>query len=128
MALFNFKKEKKPKVAKPTGVKKLAVSRASETSAGDNSALYAGVLVRPRVTEKAADLSEKGVYVFDIDRSASKKSVTNAIRAFYNVTPERVHVATIKEKKVFVRGKWGTKQGGKKAYVYLKEGEKLEIM
>jgi ribosomal protein L23 len=35
-------------------------------------------------------------------------------------------MVNIPKKNVFVRGKWGTKGGGKKAYVYLKKGDKIE--
>lgn len=73
-------------------------------------------------------LTEKSVYVFDISPRAGKQEVSRAIKAFYGVSPERVHVLNTKAKKVFVRGKWGTKAGGKKAYVYLKEGDKIEIV
>lgn len=136
MALFNFKKDekavtvssgKKPKAT--SKVKKLSVTKV--TPKGEialDAALYANVLVRPRVTEKAAGLSEKGVYVFDIQKNANKRDVSNAVKAFYNVTPERVRVIPVPAKEVFVRGKVGTKKGGKKAYVYLKEGDKIEIV
>jgi len=44
------------------------------------------------------------------------------------VKPEKVRVAAIPAKKVFVRGKKGVKSGGKKAYVYLKKGDKIELI
>lgn len=87
------------------------------------------VLLRPRITEKAALGADKNnVYVFEVMKKATKKSVGASVRAAYGVTPEKVRVATIPAKKVFIRGKRGVKSGGKKAYVYLKKGDKIELM
>lgn len=89
-------------------------------------AKYAGVLLRPRVTEKASFLSALNVYTFEISPKASKAEVAKAVKAFYNVSPLRVNIVKNPNKKISFRGKSGVKQGVKKAYVYLKEGDKIE--
>ena len=87
------------------------------------------VLKRPRITEKAALGADKNnVYVFEVMERATKASISASIREAYKVTPEKVRVARIPAKKVFVRGKRGVKKGGKKAFVYLKKGDKIEVM
>lgn len=86
------------------------------------------ILIKPRVTEKASLKSEFSVYTFEIDASASKTLVKKAFEARYKVTPVKVSTVTIHPKKVFVRGKVGSKSGYKKAYVYLKKGTKLETL
>ncbi len=86
------------------------------------------VLLRPRITEKAALRADKGVYVFEVTKDANKRSIKASVKAVYGVTPTKVSVASIPSKGVFVRGKWGVKSGGKKAYVYLKKGDKIELM
>ena len=87
------------------------------------------VLVRPRITEKAAIGADSShVYVFEVTKNATKKSVAASVRDAYKVTPEKVRIATIPSKQVFIRGKKGVKSGGKKAYVYLKKGDKIEVM
>ncbi|MDO8729373.1 MAG: 50S ribosomal protein L23 [bacterium] len=87
------------------------------------------VLLRPRVTEKAVLGADKfNVYVFEVVPSATKKSISVSVHDAYGVTPEKVRVATIPSKQVFVRGKKGVKKGGKKAYVYLKKGDKIELV
>jgi large subunit ribosomal protein L23 len=89
----------------------------------------ASVLLRPRVTEKASFVAEKNnVYTFDIDPRATKNDVAEAVKALYKVTPVKVAVVVSKRKHVVVRGKIGMKKGGKKAYVYLKTGDKIEII
>lgn len=87
------------------------------------------VLLRPRITEKAAVGADKSnVYVFEVAENATKKSISASVRDAYKVTPEKVNVVTIPSKQVFVRGKKGVKSGGKKAYVYLKKGDKIELI
>jgi large subunit ribosomal protein L23 len=86
------------------------------------------ILKRPRITEKASLKNEKGVYVFEIPQSSTKKDVEKAVKDLYKVVPVKVGVVNIPSKNVFVRGKRGVKSGYKKAYVYLKKGEKIEVM
>lgn len=86
-------------------------------------------IIRPRVTEKATLLAEQGgVYVFEIEKDANKKTIATAINNLYKVSPVKINIVKIPRKQVFVRGKKGFKAGGKKAYVYLKKGEKIEII
>ena len=87
------------------------------------------VLKGPRITEKAAIGADKnGVYVFEVTSDATKKSIADSVKGSYKVTPVKVRTANIPEKKVFVRGKRGVKTGGRKAYVYLKKGDKIELI
>ena|SRR3989304_5533173 len=87
------------------------------------------VLIKPRITEKAAISSERrNVYVFEVTKNATSKSVIASVRDAYKVTPLSVRLLNIPKKQVFVRGKKGVKGGGKKAYVYLKKGDKIEVI
>lgn len=87
------------------------------------------VLLAPRITEKAVLGADKaGVYVFRVKQDATKKSISASVREAYGVTPKKIRVAAIPSKQVFIRGKRGVKSGGKKAYVYLKKGDKIELM
>lgn len=92
----------------------------------DIKAKYAGILIRPRITEKANDLANQNKHTFEISVSATKKSVSSAIRVFYGVVPVKVSIIKNPNKSVFIRGKKGTKSGIKKAIVYLKKNDKLE--
>ncbi|HEY4516132.1 MAG TPA: 50S ribosomal protein L23 [Candidatus Paceibacterota bacterium] len=94
--------------------------------ATDLKTKYSNVILRPRITEKATALSEKGVYVFEIAPEANKISVAKAIKAYFDVTPIKVRIVLNPSKNVVVRGKRGVKSGVKKAYVYLKKGDKIE--
>jgi large subunit ribosomal protein L23 len=87
------------------------------------------VLLRPRITEKAAIGADKNnVYAFEVLPKSTKASIAASVKAVYKVTPLKVRVASIPDKQVFIRGKRGVKRGGKKAYVYLKKGDKIELI
>jgi len=87
---------------------------------------YSNIILRPRITEKASMVLEKNVYVFEVVSSATKKEVAETIKVFYKVIPVKINIVKNPSKKVFIKGKKGIKAGVKKAYVYLKKGDKLE--
>lgn len=88
------------------------------------------VLKSPRVTEKSTDLAGKSspVYVFEVAQEATKPMIAAAFLAKYKVKPTKVNIVNLPAKKTLVRGKRGTKSAVKKAMVYLKAGEKIEIV
>ncbi len=86
------------------------------------------VLRRPIISEKSAKLAENGAMAFEIDRQSGKKDVAKAIKAIYNVTPEKINIINQKGKVKTFRGKSkGTQKTIKKAYITLKQGDKIEI-
>lgn len=86
------------------------------------------VLKRPRVTEKSSVVSEGGVYVFEISERANKNQVKDAVKQMYKVTPVRINISRVPAKKVVRRGVKGVVSGAKKAFVYLKKGDKIELV
>lgn len=121
MALFSSKNSKKEVVAET----KPAVQNASHKNSSQD---LSQVLLTPRVTEKATAVMEKGAYVFNVHPTANKRAIAAAVTKFYNVIPTKVSVVRIRGKEVFSRGKWGKKAGGKKAYIYVKKGDKIDII
>jgi large subunit ribosomal protein L23 len=94
--------------------------------ATDLKAKYANIILRPRITEKASTISASNVYTFEVGKNSTKGQIAQAIKIYYKVTPVKVRTVVNPTKQVFVRGKKGTKPAVKKAYVYLKKGDKLE--
>jgi large subunit ribosomal protein L23 len=89
------------------------------------------VLRNPRITEKATQAAEAGAYVFEIDPRAGKQDVIRAVLSIYNVKPEKVNITPIHTKQVrsrTKRGVFGRTALRKKAYVYLKKGDSIEIV
>ncbi|MBP9710984.1 MAG: 50S ribosomal protein L23 [Candidatus Pacebacteria bacterium] len=88
------------------------------------------ILLSPRITEKGAYLSAIGAYVFNVAEGANKKQIAEAVQAVFKVMPRKVTVIRIPSKRVMSRGsnRKGATAGGKKAYVYLKKGETIELV
>lgn len=130
MAIFGNKKEEK-KEKKPVA-KKAAAKKTSDTqkvSKKTDSGASGKVLLRPRITEKAAHLSGQNVYTFDVVMSATKGDIASAIEAVYRVKPVKVNLVKTAGKRVSLRTRrgFGRRAGQKKAYVYLKQGDRIEF-
>lgn len=139
MALFSFgkKEEGKPvSTASPKQVAEKDVAVTEKATAPRKkmqsvaASRIASILVRPRVTEKATFAIESGVYVFDVAPAATKAEVQQAIQHYYKVTPRKINMVTVPRKLIQsrFRGLRGISSGGKKAYVYLKEGDSIEVV
>lgn len=120
MALFGSKKKnEEAKAAAP-------VVAQSSIAPGHG---VAHVLKSPRITEKASVQQGMSVYTFDVATSATKTQIISAVRSTYKVTPVKVRIAQIPSKRTrnARTGRTGVKIGGKKAYVYLKQGETITV-
>ena len=133
MGIFGKKKEDKKEteksVSKKVETKKaetLAVVKPTKVSLANNSA----VIKRPRITEKAALLSDQNVYTFEVKAGATKYEVRDAIKSIYNVTPVKVNIVNRQPRHSMSRsrGRSVMEHGLRKAYVYLKEGERIELV
>jgi large subunit ribosomal protein L23 len=87
-----------------------------------------GVLKRPRITEKAANLAEDNFYVFELEPTANKIEVKQAIKEYFNVDVERVTIVNLPRKKVQKGKIVGYKGGCKKAIIKVKKGQKIDII
>ena len=117
MALFGGKK--KEKKASAGDVKLVSLEAAH------------GVLKDPRITEKASIVTEKGAYVFNVYPSATKFEIKRAVQAVYKVVPVKVNVINMPSVKAHsrVRHTQRKKRGStRKAYVYLKKGDTIELV
>jgi large subunit ribosomal protein L23 len=119
MALFKKKANESTEVV-PAGESTVVVKK--------NPKHHADVIVRPRITEKAAMSAEKGVYSFEVTPRATKITIAAAVKEIYKVTPVKVNIVNLPVKKVFAKGKRGTVKAVRKAYVYLNEGDKIEFV
>ncbi len=86
------------------------------------------LIKRPKVTEKSSLLSEVRGYTFLVDMRATKGEVREIIKELYKVTPVKINMTTIPRKTVLRGATVGRTAKGKKAIVYLKEGDKIEFV
>lgn len=87
------------------------------------------IIKKPRITEKAGIKSEShNVYTFEVVKGATKKTIADAVKLIYKVTPIKINVVNLPAKKVTSRGRKGVKQSVKKALVTLKKGDKIAFI
>jgi large subunit ribosomal protein L23 len=86
-----------------------------------------GIIIGPRITEKAAYLAEKNAYVFNVATGANKIQIARAIKTMYKVDPIKVTVSVKKPVAKTFRGSAGTTKKEKKATVFLPKGQKIEL-
>lgn len=86
------------------------------------------IIKKPRITEKASFAESQNVYTFNISEDANKTEIKKAIFELYKVKPVKVNVVSIPKKNIMSKGKRGVRGGGRKAYVYLKKGDTIELI
>lgn len=124
MALFSRKKDAAPEA--DTAVK---TAEPVKTAAAYDRDL-ASVILNPRISEKAVLKSEENVYTFMVRKDATKFEVRDAVQAFFKVTPVKVNIVNKAPRKKLsrMRGRVQTEKGYKKAYVYLKDGDSINLV
>jgi len=92
------------------------------------------VALKPRLSEKGYALSEeRNTYIFVVPANINRQSVARAVESQYGVKVESVNIAytPAKPKQIYRRGGRQVFKGKssplRKAYVRLKEGDKLPI-
>ncbi len=84
------------------------------------------IVIRPVITEKSTLLKEKNREVcFEVDPRANKSEIKKAAEQLFKIKVERVRIQNKKGKKRRVGRSEGKKKDWKKAYIKLKEGEKM---
>ncbi|TPE50385.1 50S ribosomal protein L23 [Amaricoccus solimangrovi] len=82
---------------------------------------------RPIITEKATLASESGAVVFEVQMSATKPQIKEAVEKLFNVKVKAVNTTVTKGKVKRFRGRPGTRRDVKKAYVTLVEGNTIDV-
>ncbi|MXZ44363.1 MAG: 50S ribosomal protein L23 [Gammaproteobacteria bacterium] len=90
-----------------------------------------GILKRPHVTEKVTRLGMRSnQYCFVVAKDATKKEVQNAVEQIFDVVVDNVTTVNVKGKPVsraLRRLPSGNRKNWKKAYVRLREGERIDL-
>jgi large subunit ribosomal protein L23 len=87
-----------------------------------------GVVISPLVTEKGTIVSEKSnQVVFRILPGASKAQIRNVIEDLFKVTVVKIRTANFLGKQRRRGRTVGRRPNWKKAYITLKEGDRIEI-
>jgi large subunit ribosomal protein L23 len=119
-----FKNKKKGEETSTTDVKTSTPSKSVNVS----THVVKSVIERPHASEKAYSLHAQRQYVFMVNPSANKIQVKEEVQRRYHVTVTDMNMSVHKGKKKFYRGRQGKASISKKAFVTLKEGDKIEIV
>ncbi|MCS7232305.1 MAG: 50S ribosomal protein L23 [Elusimicrobiota bacterium] len=86
------------------------------------------VLKRPIITEKTTKMRQQGVYVFEVDKSASKPLIKEAVEKIFNVDVVDVRTITMRGKLRRYGRYEGYKSDWKKAIVKIKQGQTIKLI
>lgn len=125
MALFGKKTEETNAAATETAKPKVVAQ--PKLVAGRN---LQAVLRKPRITEKAVRATDNNVYTFEVDARATKIDIRDAVKELYDVTPVKIRTVTQQPRRHVsrARGRVVKIKGIKKAYVYLKSGDRINLI
>jgi len=88
----------------------------------------ANVLLAPIVSEKSSIAAEKNKrFVFQVQKSATKLQVKNAVELMFNVEVDSVQTLNVKGKVKRFGRTLGKRSDWKKAYVKLKSGHDIDF-
>jgi len=87
------------------------------------------IIKRPLIlTEKGNRLREQAnQYLFEVERTANKAQIRNAIETLFSVKVERVHTLIVRGRMRRMGRGHSKTRNWKKAIVSLKEGEKIDL-
>ena len=85
------------------------------------------VIKRPLITEKNSILAEKGVYVFEVTKTATKTDIKKAVEKYFRVKVASVNTAMCRGRAKRTKFGAGTATSWKKAMVRLNKGEKISL-
>lgn len=130
MALFRKKETAKENEANTAPAKQTAKPAVKKGSDVPQLRDLASVIKKPRITEKAVFGTEKGVYTFEVRADATKHDVRAAVESIFKVTPVKINIVNKKPRTFMsrMRGRKMSESGLKKAYVYLKEGDTINLV
>ena len=131
MAILETKKNTKEKADKKKSKETVVVvaEKLNKEKAISGVFSHSSTILKPRVTEKSGDASQKlNAYTFEIKSSASKNEVAKAVKELFKVVPLKVNIVNLPRKRILSRGKKGWSGGVKKAIVYLKKGDKIDFI
>ncbi len=85
------------------------------------------ILKFPLITEKSTILSEQRKYVFAVDPTSTKESVTKAIEDVFSVKVTKVNILNVKGKTKRFKGRMGKRSDVKKAIITLAQDNAIDF-
>lgn len=89
---------------------------------------YEKIILKPLITEKADRQREHNCYQFQVAAQANKRQIRDAVQHLFNVEVIEVKTANYRGKPRQLGRSQGYKTGYKKAWVTVKEGQKIQVI
>lgn len=122
--LYSEKEDKKTKEVESVSKKTTAVKERKEKRKFGNA--YK-ILLKPLVTEKAANLGTENKYVFAVASKANKVEIAKAVKEVYGIKPISVNIIKMSGKNVRSGRIIGKRKDWKKAIIALPKGESIKV-
>ena len=88
---------------------------------------YSDIIIAPVITEKSMVERQNNVYTFKVAKDATKDEIKFAVEEAFKVSVKKVNTLNTKAKDKRVGRYTGKTKTYKKAFVTLKDGEKIEL-
>ncbi len=85
------------------------------------------VELRPVISEKSMNMASAGVYMFEANKAANKMEIAAEVAKLFKVDVIAVRTSVLKGKVKRFKGVMGTRSYTKRAFVQLKDGQKITI-
>ena len=85
------------------------------------------VIKKPLMTEKSTAYGEYGTYVFEVQKTATKTEIREAIEKAFDVIVDNVRTLVYRTRWLKKYAKFGPPKYKKKAFVKLKPGQTISI-
>lgn len=104
MSILETKKNIKVKEDKIKSKEVVVAEKLNKENAMSVGFSSSSTILKPRITEKSGDASQKlNAYTFEVKSSASKNEVAKAVKEFYKVIPLKINIINLPRKRIFSR-------------------------
>ncbi len=85
------------------------------------------IIRSPLITEKNTQLSESGVYVFEVHMESSKPEIKKAVETGFSVKVQNIRTAVCRSDMKYTKFGLSKVRKWKKAYIKLAAGQKIAL-
>ncbi len=83
--------------------------------------------LQPIISEKSMNMAGNGIYMFETSRAANKLQIASEVNKLFKVDVVAVRTSVLKGKTKKFKGVSGRRVDTKRAFVQLKDGQKITI-
>ncbi|MFA6161300.1 MAG: 50S ribosomal protein L23 [Patescibacteria group bacterium] len=120
-------KEVKEDVLTPASQQQSSAKAETVSASKGQAGMSYRILHSPRVSEKAAIMASRNIYVINVPVEANKIEIAKAIKDLYGVKVEAVRTARGIGKRLSRGRIKGERNRWKKAFVTVKQGQKIDL-